>query len=145
MRRALKIPNDGIEFHGLDEYKDAITEVRRKYPDRAEAELRKLGNMLKKKAIQKTPASGEEHKQKLKKSYHVSQTKQAGSTLYIEFWNSSPHFHLIERGHKIAGKNGNQYGFAPGVHMVEQSMGELNEEMPEEIEKWLDEVYKELG
>ena len=133
-----------VEIHGLDEFKDAIAEVRKKYPDRAEAELRKLSNMLKKKAIQRTPSSKEEHKHKLKKSYHLSQTKQAGTTLYVEFWNSSPHFHLIERGHRIVDKNGKVHGFQPGVHMVEKSTEELNNEMPEELQKWLDEVYKEL-
>lgn len=134
----------GIEIHGLDEFKDAIEKVKKKYPDRAEAELHKLGNMLKKKAIQKTPESKLEHKYKLKKSYHLSQTKQAGSTLYVEFWNSSPHFHLIERGHRIIDKAGKEHGFQPGAHMVEKSTQELEEEMPEEIEKWLDEVFKEL-
>lgn len=133
-----------IEIHGLDEFKDAIAEVKKRYPDRAEAELRKLGNMLKKKSIQRTPSSNEEHKYKLKKSYHLSQTKQVGSTLYAEFWNSSPHFHLIERGHRIVDKNGKVHGFQPGVHMVEKSTEELNNEMPEELRKWLDEVYKEL-
>jgi len=128
----------------IEEYQNAIRMVIRKYPDRAEAELRKLGNTLKKKAVAKTPSSGEEHKHKLKRSYHLSRVQQAGGTLYLEFWNSSPHFHLIERGHRIVGKNGAQYGFQPGVHMVEQSVGELNEEMPEELEKWLDEVFKEL-
>lgn len=134
----------GIEIHGLDEFKDAIEKVKKKYPDRAEAELRKLGNMLKKKAIQKTPESKSEHKYKLKKSYHLSQTKQVGGTIYIEFWNSSPHFHLIERGHRIVDRNGKSHGFKPGVHMVEKSTEELNEEMPEELEAWLDDVYKEL-
>jgi hypothetical protein len=140
--------SDGIEFHGLDEFVEQIAEVRRKYPDAAEAELRKLANLLKKKAIEKTPESAnadKKDKYKLKKSYHLSQTKQEGSTLSVEFNSSSPHFHLIERGHKIVGKDGKENGFVPGVHMVQKSSSEVDEETPEHVEAWLNKFTKENG
>lgn len=132
-----------IELNGLDEFKEQLAEVRRKYPDEAEKELRKLGNTLKKKAVAGTP---EGPTGKLKKSYHLSQTKQTGDTLYIEFNNSSPHYHLIERGHVIkASKKSEVKGFVPGVHMVEKATAELNEEMPGDVREWLDKLTKELG
>lgn len=133
-----------IKLDGLEEYKQSIGEVVRKYPDEAEKELRKIGNNLKKKAIDKTP-DGKSKKYKLKENYHLSQTKQVGGVLYVEFYSSSPHYHLIERGHKLIGKDGSEKGFVPGVHMVENSVQEIDEEMPEEIESWLEKLTKGLG
>ncbi|HEX2986095.1 MAG TPA: HK97 gp10 family phage protein [Caproiciproducens sp.] len=146
MYRKGKAMSDGIEFHGLDEYSTQLEEVRKRYPDAAEAELRKLGNKFKKKVIEKTPeGKGKNDKYKLKKSYHLSSTKQAGSTLFLEFNSSSPHFHLVERGHRIVDKDGKEHGFKSGVHMVENSSNEFEEEMPEDVEKWLDKFTEELG
>jgi hypothetical protein len=136
---------DGIEIHGLDEFAAQIAEVRRKYPDAAEKELRKLGNGLKKKAIDKTlEGKVKNDKYALKKHYHISQTQQAGKTLYIEFNSDSPHYHLIERGHRMVTTTGQEVGFVPGVHMVEQSVAELEQETPGELEAWLDKLTEEL-
>lgn len=137
--------NDGIEFKGLDEFSSKLAQVRKYYPDAAEAELRKLGNMLKKKAIAKSPEGKAQDKHKIKKTFHLSQAKLAGKTIYIEFWSSSPHFHLIERGFTIVGKDGQEKGFKPGVYMVESAGNEVDEEIPKEVNSWLDKFTKENG
>jgi HK97 gp10 family phage protein len=140
--------NGGIEFKGLDEFTAQLQTLRKKYPDEAEKELRKLGLMLKKKAISKTPPiGGETRKDKyaLKKCYHLSATKQGGSTIFVEFNSSSPHFHLVERGHRNVGKDGKEHGFTPGVHMVENSMNEMDKEVPEELSNWMGKMITRYG
>lgn len=138
--------SETIKFKGLDEFASQLQTLREKYPDEAEKELRKLGNILKKKAIEKTPeGKATKDKYALKKCYHLSSTKQAGSAVFVEFNSSSPHFHLIERGHKIVDKDGKEHGFVPGVHMVESSMNEMDKEVPEELENWIGKMITRYG
>jgi hypothetical protein len=136
--------NSGMEIHGLDEFTAQLEEVKKKYPDAAITELQHLGSMLKKKAIEKSPEGKSKDKYKLKKSYHLSQPKQINGTVFLEFRSSSPHFHLIERGHKMVGKGGKELGFIPGVFMVKHSVDEMEKEIPAELEAWLDKLTKEL-
>ena len=55
------------------------------------------------------------------------------------------HKGLVERGHRIVDKDGKEHGFKPGIHMVEKSTNEYEEEMPEDVKKWLDKFTEELG
>jgi len=137
----------------LEEYAGKLAKVTSKYPDLAEKELRKLANSFKKTAIEKTPefektpdtnpGSGDDNaKHRLKKSYHISKTQQAGDNLYIEFYSSSPHYHLVERGHYITDSSGIVLGWKPGVFMVENTGKELDAEAPAELEKWLNKMVK---
>jgi hypothetical protein len=137
----------------LEEYAKQLSKVTSEYPDLAEKELRKLANSFKKIAIEKTPelektpdanpGSGDDNdKHRLKKSYHISRTQQAGDNLYIEFYSSSPHYHLVERGYYITDASGNVHGWKPGVFMVENTGKELDAEAPAELEKWLNKMVK---
>ena len=108
-----------LEITGLDTIQKKLNYVATKYPYESEILLKKIGNKFRNSVKRRTPDSGFQSKRKLMKSYRVSKVQGAGKDLYVEFISTSPHFHLVERGHKIVDKNGRDTGKrVAGKHMV---------------------------
>ncbi|MBE6023435.1 MAG: hypothetical protein E7231_09410 [Cellulosilyticum sp.] len=79
------------------------------------------------------------------KSYRVSKVQGSGKELYVDFRSTSPHFYLVERGHKIVDKRGRDTGKrVHGKHMVEQTVFEYQKNFPKEVEKMVDNLIKGL-
>lgn len=136
---------DGLEINGLDTMQKKLNYVATKYPYESEILLKKMGNKFRNSVKCRTPDSGLQSKRKLMKSYRVSKVQGSGRDLYVEFRSNSPHFHLIERGHKIIDKNGRDTGKrVEGKYMVEQTALEYQKAFPKEVEKMVDSLIKGL-
>ncbi|WP_407309772.1 HK97 gp10 family phage protein [Desulfosporosinus sp. SB140] len=125
-----------ITFQGLDPLRTRLNEVRARYPYKEEELLLKLGATLKASSKEKTPLGM--HKKHLKNQYKLSKVQYDRNGSFITMTNTSPHFHLVEKGHQIVGKNGQEHGFASGKHMVETSMIEVEQTLPYTVGTWLD-------
>ena len=137
--------NDGLEIYGLDTLQKKINYVATKYPYESEMLLTKMGNKFRNSVRRRTPDSGLQSKRKLMKSYRVSKVQGAGKDLYVEFRSTSPHFHLVERGHKIVDKNGRDTGKrVAGRLMVEKTALEYQKAFPKEVEKMVDNLLRGL-
>ncbi len=135
----------GLEIQGLDTIQKKLNYVATKYPYESEVLLTKMGNKFRNSVKKRTPDSGYESKRKLMKSYRVSKVQGAGKNLYVEFRSTSPHFHLVERGHRIVNKNGRDSGKrVQGKFMVEQTVLEYQKAFPKEVEKMVDKLLKGL-
>lgn len=129
-----------IEFTGLEELQNKLEEVRNRFPGEGEKILQKTGRKLRKLAKDKTPLGpGRKH---MKDKYKLSKINYEKDGININMTNTSPHFHLVEKGHRQVTKDGREIGFTPGKHMVETSMIELQQEFPQELGKWLDKILE---
>lgn len=150
--------NDGLEIHGLDDIQKQIGYIVANYPYESETLLKQMGNKFRKSVKDRTPEHkvskaklakeielyGEGGKKKtLKNSYKVSQVKGYGKDLYVEFHSTSPHFHLVERGHNLV-INGKRKGFVQGERMLEKTSQEYQNEYPKEVEKMVTRMVKKL-
>ncbi|WP_407310930.1 hypothetical protein [Desulfosporosinus sp. SB140] len=131
-----------IKFQGLEDLQTKLDQVRAKYPFKEEEILLKLGKMLKTSSQNRTPIG--KNKKHLKSQYKLSKVNYDKDGSNITMTNTSPLFHLVEKGHRMVGKNGQEIGFVPGKHMVETAMMELEQTMPAEVESWLDSVLGDL-
>ena len=139
------VSRDGLEIQGLDTMQKKLRYVAIHYPYESEVLLTKMGNKFRTSVKRRTPDSGLQSKRKLMKSYRVSKVQGAGKDLYVEFRSTSPHFHLVERGHKIVDKNCRDTGKrVEGKHMVEQTALEYQKAFPKEVEKMVDKLLKGL-
>lgn len=153
-----------ITFEKIEELQERLEEVRAAYPYKEEEILQKLGRKLKSSSQEKTPLGPnkygtDKHPIHIRNQYKLSRIQYDADGSYITLTNTSPLFHLLEKGHKmvvggrtVVGKRGRRrgdregtvVGFVPGKHMVERSMIELDQEMPPILEKWLDKVLGDL-
>lgn len=133
----------GLEIQGLDTLQKKLQYISNRYPYESEILLARMGNKFRNSVKKKTPDSGVASKRKLMKSYRVSKVQGAGKDLYVEFRSTSPHFHLVERGHKIIDKNGRDTGKrVQGKFMVEQTAFEYQRAFPKEVEKMVDNLLR---
>ena len=135
----------GLEVKGLDILQKKLNTISTRYPYESEVLLTKMGNKFRNSVKARTPDSGTTSKRKLIKSYRVSKVQGAGKDLYVEFRSTSPHFHLVERGHRIVDKNGRDTGKrVQGKFMVEQTALEYQKAFPKEVEKMIDKMFRGL-
>ena len=126
-----------VKFEGLSDFKAKLEEVRARYPFKEEEILLKLGATLKASAKDKTPTGTS--KKHLKSQYKLSKVNYEKDGTNITMTNTSPLFHLVEKGHVIKNKKGGpSLGFVPGKHMVETALIELEQTLPATVETWLD-------
>jgi len=126
-----------IRFSGMDSIRTKLEEVRTRYPYKEEEILLKLGATLKASAKEKTPTGAS--KKHLKSQYKLSKVNYEKDGANITMTNTSPLFHLVEKGHVIKNKKGgSSLGFVPGKHMVETAMIELDQAIPAAVGAWLD-------
>lgn len=129
-----------FEIKGIEEFQQKLDKIKKSIPDGEEKLLKKAGNKLRKKSKDKTPV-GKSHKH-LKDGYKLSKIEYESNGMSIKMTNTSQHFHLVERGHRKVTKSGKEVGFVQGKHMVETSFQELEEELPGDIDKWMDKLLK---
>ena len=135
----------GLEIQGLDTLQQKLNYISTRYPYESEILLTKVGNKFRNSVKARTPESDISSKRKLIKSYRVSKVQGAGKDLFVEFRSISPHFHLVERGHRIVDKNGRDTGKrVQGKLMVEQTALEYQKAFPKEVEKMVDKMFKGL-
>lgn len=129
-----------FEIKGLKEFQEKLERLQNEIPDGEEKLLKKAGNELKKNSKNLTPVgTSDKH---LKDKYKLSKINYEKDGMDIKMGNTSPKFHLVENGHKMVTKSGNVVGFVPGQHMVERSFKQLEEELPQKIDAWLDKLLK---
>lgn len=128
-----------IKFDGISDFQAKLEEVRARYPYKEEEILLKLGATLKASAKDKTPTGTS--KKHLKNQYKLSKVNYEKDGSNITMTNTSPLFHLVEKGHVIKNKKGGPaHGFVPGKHMVETALIELEQTLPATVDAWLDSV-----
>ena len=109
-----------------------------------------MGNQFRKEVKKKTPKRPYgTSKKKLINSYKVSKVKGYGKDLYVEFRSTSPHFHLVARGHRIVvggrGRKKRDTGRrVAGKYMVKRTTLEFEKELPQQAEKMVNRVVKKL-
>jgi hypothetical protein len=137
---------DGIDSIQLAEYNQQIFEIADQYPATCEMHLKKIGNKFKAIVKKKSPDSGKDSKKKLNKSWKSEVKGYTGTDLQVDIWSTSPHFHLVDRGHVQKTPNGKVTGFVQGKHFLEATAQEVESEVvPQEIEKLFDDLEKKLG
>ena len=130
----------------IGEFKASIDKIATAFPLESEKRLTRVGNKMKKMLKTASPDSGRAHRRKLNKSWKSKAKGYSGETLSVEIWSTAPHFHLVDRGHKVVNPKGVPIGFVQGKHFLEKTAQEVEATVvPGEMDKFLDEIAKQMG
>ena len=133
---------DGLNVQELTDFaRNFIDKTSKQYPNEVKKFLRSEGNKLKNHV--KAKAKGKFKKKtgnymkgfKRGKPYKYNSDEDA-----IRVYNSMPHAHLLEKGHRIVDKYKNEHGFKQGVNVVDSTSGEFKDEFARDIENWVDDM-----
>ena len=142
----------GFDVSQLTDFGQEILEVATKdMPKLTERFMKSEAQRLRNKAKKKARTELKSHKAKEGKSY--IERMKAGKKVYaygdakynVMVYNTAPHAHLIEDGHKMVTHKGEIIGFVPGKHILENSTIAFEETFLKDIEtKLASKVIKEM-
>lgn len=130
-----------FKIDGLEEFQEKLKTIERNAPDRILEKLDDEGKKLRKAARDNTPKKTG----KLRRGYKLLPVEKIKGGYQKGLTNTSPHFHLVERGHRKVTPGGKEIGFVPGKFYLEKTVKQEEEPLMNELENWLDELFKELS
>jgi hypothetical protein len=81
----------------------------------------------------------------MKNRWKIGKVRKRNGEFYIEVKNTSPHAHLVEDGHAVRNRpDGPILGFAKGRKILQISVSELEQELPDYLQNWLGQMLREL-
>lgn len=114
----------------IETFIERIDSYIKEYPVEAEKALRKEANRMKKEIVKESP-TGKGKKRKITNSWRMAINGGSIQTLEATLRNTSPHFHLVERGHVQKNAHGKVTGFTQGKFFfkktVEKNKGDVKE------------------
>ena len=135
---------DGFDLHELDEFTRDLLNLAINFKNGKEAKkfLRREGTKLNRENKKQAKASGIGKKTgNFMKGFKRGKVyKYLGKDLCIRAYNGSPHAHLLNNGHRIVDKNGNEHGFKEGEHFMEKAQDNFKDEFYEDIENFIDDM-----
>lgn len=134
-----------VEVKGAIEFKQAIKEVERKFPDEVIKILDEKATDLEELIREDSENQGIVNTGKLRDSYKHFKPEKKGGEYVATVDSKVPYAHLIEEGHELVlyspkkkddGK-AHHLGRVKGYFPVENAVDELNDTYNEDIEKWI--------
>lgn len=127
----------GISF---EEFIGRLQTVQKNFPDDVATVLNRGANRMIKALKTNSPDGGKDHKGKLNKSWK-KKIEGYGKDIHANIYSTAPHFHLVDRGHKIMDKKGHEKGFVQGKHFLQKTIDEQQDDLQEYMWKG---VYKRV-
>ncbi|MBQ9607644.1 MAG: hypothetical protein IJV16_10805 [Lachnospiraceae bacterium] len=139
-----------ITVEGLDELQKDLERLISKYPDKAGELLKKDARDFRKAYIKnvrgKVKRASNRSKSLTKiKNVKIYPIQGYGKKQSIDVGATSPHFHLFERGHVLYPFGKGPSGFVPGRFVMEESINEYEDKMPETARKMYDKLLQEAN
>lgn len=114
----------------FEEFIGRLQAVQKDFPDDVEVVLNRGANRMVRALKENSPDSGKDHKRKLNKSWK-KKIEGYGRDIHADIYSTAPHFHLVDRGHKIVDKKGREKGFAQGKHFLQKTIDEQQDDLQE--------------
>lgn len=136
-----------IELKGLSEFQKSLLDVALvKLPKESPKLMRKVGS----KARTEVARTARKLVKKKTGTYHKRWKrgkvfKDKEGKWVVRVYNSSPHAHLLEDGHRILDKDKNEIGYSKGRKPLAKGWNnfENSGQFEKEVEKWLDKLLKD--
>lgn len=120
-------------FDGLDEWEQALTKaIETDYPAEFEAMVFQIAYELQGRVKEKTNELAKKTG-RLMNSWTVGEIVKKGDEYYIEVYTNVEYAEAVEHGHRTRGGN----GFVKGKHMMELSLADVSEALPDFLRAWL--------
>lgn len=133
-----------LEIKKLDEFEKFLV---KKAVDELPRETKKIMRKMGSKARTLTARTARSKVNKLTGTYQKSWKRGKlfydGEKHVIRVYNSSPHAHLIEDGHRMVTPGGREVGFVKGKKVLENSMKQFEgDDMDQMLSDWLDDLLE---
>lgn len=137
-----------IDMSGMDLFRENLVTLEKDFPKQAKSMLGKVGNkaatITKQKARQLVKKKTGNYLRSIKRGIVW---KGADGQYVVRVYASSkiaPHAHLIEEGHRIVDKDGNEHGFKEGLHVFEKAVKEVDSQFESILASEFEKIMNKL-
>lgn len=135
---------DELNVYDRNILRIAENEMPRETKKFVRTEGRKLKTKTKKKARSKVKKRTGNYLKGIKNGKVYKYSGNGGTSIRVYSGKPAYHAHLIEYGHVIRNKSGEEVGFAPGYHVFQEAADEFQPEFYSDTQKFIDEMADEL-
>lgn len=134
--------SDGFDIQELDNYtRNLLNLAEKKMPKESRKFLIKEAAKLRVKTRAKANSTIRKKTGNYMKGFKRGKVyKYQGKELAVRVYNSSPHAHLIEHGHRQYNSRGAETGFTPGKHILEEATKEFQNTFYDDCENFIDDM-----
>lgn len=137
---------DGWDFSELTDLEEEILDLAQEFKNGREAKkfLRKSGTKLKNRTLKLAKARVKKKTGNLYKGIKRGKPYKyyVDGRMAVRVYAGAPahHAHLLNNGHRIVDKNGNEHGFAKGHHFFEDAADAYEKEYYDDVQDFIDEL-----
>jgi hypothetical protein len=134
----------GFEMEGLTEFQEDLLEIaQEKLPKQTNKIMRKIGSKARTQVARLARSTVNKDTGMYHKRFKRGKVfKDDDGQIVVRVYNSAPHAHLIEYGHRQVTKDGEEVGFTPGKHVMVQGMKKFDDsgQFDSMLSDWLDDL-----
>jgi len=137
--------NFDIEMKGMDLFHENLVLLEKEFPNDAKRLLQNVGNkaavIVRKKARQLVHKVTGNYQKSIKRG---KVWKGEDGKYYVRVYSKDPKQFLIEYGHRIIDKKGQEHGFKEGYHVFGKAVDEMDSKFEEILVKEFDKIMNKL-
>ncbi|OHW62910.1 hypothetical protein EUAN_06940 [Andreesenia angusta] len=137
-----------FDFRELSEFENDLLDAAQEFEKgkHAKAFLRKEGSKLNRENKKQAKSAGIGKKTgNFIKGFKRGKIYKFNGSLCIRGYSKAPHAHLLNNGHRIVGRDGQEKGFKPGKRFLEKSKKNFEGEFEKDIQDFIDELLDKHG
>lgn len=134
--------NDDFDFLELYDFTDRLISIaEKKFPAEVKKFMRVEGNKLRKLILVRAKRDVKKHSGNYIRGIKRGKVyRYEGDQTAIRVYNSAPHAHLIEKGHRQVTKGGKEVGFVKGKLVFEKSRKDFENTFYEDCENFVEDL-----
>ena len=134
-----------MEIRGLTEFQRDLMRTSRKLPKKMPMIMRKIGSKARTHVAKKSRQLIKKDTGLYHKKWKRGKVFTNNGEIVVRIYNSSPHAHLLEEGHRQVTKDGREIGFVQGRYPLKKAIREFEASgaVDDMFTEWLDKMLEE--
>ncbi len=132
----------------MDEFRESLSYFEKNFPREARQMMGKVGTkvrtIVRRVARQKVKKDTGNYLKSIRRGKVFKNASEEWTVRVFPSYNIAPHAHLIEKGHRMVTKSGEEVGFVKGKRVFESAQNEIEREYTKIIEAELDKALRKL-
>lgn len=134
-----------MEIHGLTEFQRDLMRTSRKLPKQMPKIMRKIGSKARTHVAKKSRQLIKKDTGLYHKKWKRGKVFTNNGEIVVRIYNSAPHAHLLEEGHRQVTKDGREVGFVRGKYPMKKGIQEFESSgmVDDMFSEWIDQMLRE--
>ncbi|WP_144940121.1 HK97 gp10 family phage protein [Paenibacillus sp. 32O-W] len=135
-----------LDTKGLESFHKELDDLQKLFPKEARRLMQRTGTKARTIVVRRARQTVNKVSGRYLKSIKRGKVWVDDSTgeYKVRVYTRAPHGHLIEKGHRIVGKDGSEHGFVQGYHVFDKAAKDIEKQFSDIVEAEFDKIMRNL-